>query len=280
MAIPDWRRLVDHVMSIPERVYEHWNASDGWDNDTQFGRQYGENRVSWCVIFDWDMYADCGLQGIVPRVDNVTAFSDWARAHHQWSEYPSVGAWVNLGSGAHTELVVGFDADTVYTKGGNSLQAGAVDNGQGNGVWQHAIPRRSPRVVGYFAPRFPDGQCPPTADLDDPRGGAVKSWRWTSAAPISTTLHQEDDMPTPLDVWAYKNATQAKADPKMPDAYGYLVGTNTAVKALTAQLGALTAAVAALARDGGLPLAQVQAAAEAGAKAALAELGDALTKED
>lgn len=51
------------------------------------------------------------------------------------------------------------------------------------------------------------------------------------------------------------------------------------VTQLLAQVGALTAAVAALAHDGGLPLAQVQAAAEAGAQAALDRLADAL-KED
>ena len=203
MATPAWRRLVDHVMAVPERIYEHWTASDGWDNDTQFGKEYGENRVSWCVIFDWDMYYDVGLQAVVPRVDNVTAFSDWAKDHHQWSEYPSIGAWVNLGNGQHTELVIGFDADTVYTKGGNSLQAGAVDNGQGNGVWSHATARTSPRVVGYFAPHFPDGVCPPTADPHDPRGGtAVASWRWTSAAAPTST---EDDMATAEETWAYKN---------------------------------------------------------------------------
>jgi N-acetylmuramoyl-L-alanine amidase len=73
--------------------------------------------------------------------------------------------------------------------------------------------------------------------------------------------------------WSYKGKGETQ------DAYAYLRGTSAAVRSLTAQVGALTAAVAALAQDGGLPLAQVQAAAEAGAKAALAELGDALTKE-
>ncbi|MEU9379993.1 GH25 family lysozyme [Streptomyces sp. NPDC048279] len=47
--------------------------------------------------------------------------------------------------------------------------------------------------------------------------------------------------------------------------------TDKAVTALTAQVSALGAAVAALARNGALPLAQVQAAAEAGAQAALAK---------
>jgi hypothetical protein len=46
---------------------------------------------------------------------------------------------------------------------------------------------------------------------------------------------------------------------------------------LIARLAALTAAMQALAADGGLDAAEVTAAAEAGARAALAELGDALT---
>ncbi|MDJ0345239.1 hypothetical protein QMK19_03745 [Streptomyces sp. H10-C2] len=179
MSVPQWKKLLDHVVGVPERIYEHWNSVDGWDNDTAFGREFGENGVSWCVIFDWDMYHDVGLDAIVPKVDNVGVFSDWAKSHGQWSEYPSVGAWVNLNDGGHTETVIGFDADTVYTKGGNSIQTGSSDNGQGNGVWSHETPRRAAKVVGYLAPHFPDGVCPPTADPKDPRGGkAVASYRW------------------------------------------------------------------------------------------------------
>lgn len=178
MAQPQWKRLIDHVMAVPERVYEHWNGADGWDNDTEFGKEYGENRVSWCVIFEWDMYHDLGLDKAVPKTDNVTAFSKWARDKGAWSQYPSVGAWVNLDSGAHTEIVTGFDAEHVFTKGGNSVKAGAADHGQGNGVWSHRELRRAHRVTGYFAPHFPDGICPPTADPHDPRGGkAVASYR-------------------------------------------------------------------------------------------------------
>ncbi|MEV0095531.1 peptidoglycan-binding domain-containing protein [Streptomyces sp. NPDC050738] len=184
MTSAQWRRLVDHVVAVPEQIYETWTSSEGWNNMTRFGKEYGENGVSWCVIFNWDMYHDVGLDAVVPKVDNVTVFSDWAKKRGQWSGYPSVGAWVNLGGGAHTELVVGFDADTVFTKGGNSVRAGAADNGQGNGVWSHATPRRSARVVGYFAPHFPDGQCPPTADPSDARGGrAVASWRHAPGTP-------------------------------------------------------------------------------------------------
>lgn len=50
--------------------------------------------------------------------------------------------------------------------------------------------------------------------------------------------------------------------------------------ALTAQVGALSAAVGKLAEGGGLDAAEIQAAAQAGAEAALDRLGDALTKEN
>ncbi|MFE2710643.1 hypothetical protein ACFXKI_01280 [Streptomyces mirabilis] len=177
---PDWRRVVDHVMAVPERIYETWNSTVGWDNHTIFGKEYGWDGVAWCAIFDWDMYHDVGLDAIVPKTASVSGMAAYARQHGQWSQYPSVGAWVDFGSGAHTEIVVGFDADNVYTKGGNSVQLGATDNGQGNGVWSHSHARKSSYVTGYFAPRYPDGQCPPTADPSDPRGGkAVTSWRWS-----------------------------------------------------------------------------------------------------
>lgn len=179
MATPDWKRLLDHVMSVPEKIYEGWNSAEGWDNHTIFGQEYGWDGVAWCAIFDWDMYHDVGLDAIVPKTASVDGMTAWAKQHGQWSAYPSVGAWVNFSNGAHTELVVGFDGTYVYTKGGNSLQTGAVDNGQGNGVWSHQNLRKSSKVVGYFAPHFPDGICPPTADPADPRGGTpVVSYTW------------------------------------------------------------------------------------------------------
>lgn len=180
MATPDWKRLVDRVMAVPEKIYEGWNSSDGWDNHTEWGVQYGWDGVAWCAEFNWDMYSSVGLTSIVPKTASVAGMSTWAQQHGQWSQYPSVGAEVNFSNGGHTEIVIGFDADNMYSKGGNSLQTGAVDNGQGNGVWSHVTPRRSKKIVGYFAPHYPDGVCPPTADPADPRGGApVASYTWS-----------------------------------------------------------------------------------------------------
>lgn len=184
----NWRSLVDHLMAVPEGVYEHYSSNGGWDNLTKFGKEYGEDGVSWCAIFEWDMFHDVALDGIVPKLDNVASVASWAKQRGQYSQYPSVGAEVNFGPGVHTEIVIGFDADNVYTKGGNSIKAGATDNGQGNGVWSHSHARTSSYVAGYTAPRFPDKVCPPTADPNDPRGGkAVTSWRWTAPATTPTS---------------------------------------------------------------------------------------------
>lgn len=117
--------------------------------------------------------------------------------------------------------------------------------------------------------------------------------QWMPGRTPNITPQQEDDMTPDQDArlkrvetaladlphsqWAYRNADMAKKNPAMPQAYGYLIQTNAAVKGLTAQVAALTATVGALATKGGLTAAEITAAAQAGAQAALAELGDALT---
>jgi hypothetical protein len=148
--------------------------------------------------------------------------------------------------------VVGFDADYVYTKGGNSMKAGAADNGQGNGVWSHSSARRSARVVGYFAPRFPDGVCPPTADPHDPRGGtAVTSWRWAGpSAPSTPSPSEEDDMPAPSDfseaVWGYLVDDPTKPGTQYITVKSLLWWAAANASSAAAQVTALTAVVRAL----------------------------------
>lgn len=106
--------------------------------------------------------------------------------------------------------------------------------------------------------------------------------RWAAGG---TTPDITEDTMTPHDMWKYANtaadaASVAAGHGHIPDAYGYLVQTHGAVRALTAQLAALTATVTALAKGGGLTAEQITAAAHTGAQAALAELGDVLTKEN
>ncbi|MFD0053051.1 peptidoglycan recognition family protein [Streptomyces sp. NPDC127168] len=124
-------------------------------------------------------------------------------------------------------------------------------------------------------------------------GDAVYAWAKAGAPrPNSKPPSEEEDM-TPeqakqlADVAAKVTALaksqqiapwQYKGTGEKADAYAYLRGTKADVKTLAAQVGALTAAVGKLAAGGGLDAAEIKAAAEAGAQAALDRLGDALTE--
>lgn len=271
---PQWLKLLQHVMAVPEGIYEHWVPGTGWDNKTQWGIEFGEDGVPYCVIGAWDMFHECGLDAIVPRTDNVNAFADWARAHGEWTEWPSVGAWADFGNGAHCEIVIGWTADTVITKGWNSVQAGAADSGQGNGVWVHRNPRSVP--TGYLAPHFPDNICPPTASPHDPRGGAA----------VTSYTPPEDDM-TPAQAQQLADIHKAvveasiasRIDQTMHTLGEHTAATNQATIQTHAEVAALQAALAALAKGGALTVDEITAAAKAGAAAALAQLGSVLASQ-
>lgn len=102
---------------------------------------------------------------------------------------------------------------------------------------------------------------------------------------------EEDELPTAKDVWAadlipVTKTSNAKENPtwSAQNALGNVFDTsrdtNAIVRAQAAQIAALTAAVsqlaAAVGKPGSLTAAQITAASEAGAKAALAQLADAL----
>jgi len=90
----------------------------------------------------------------------------------------------------------------------------------------------------------------PGNDHGDP--GRIDPARlWAAAAGAAPT--EEDDMPEPIDLWAYRNADDEKAAKKLgkrsPDAYAYLVGTNRKVDALATQVAALTRIVEGIAKQ-------------------------------
>ncbi|MGA5035082.1 hypothetical protein ACPB8P_31630 [Streptomyces cellulosae] len=92
----------------------------------------------------------------------------------------------------------------------------------------------------------------------------------TPAKPAPTPTPPKENDVSAYELWAYKGKNEKR------DAYAYLRGTDAAVKSLTAQVAALSATVGKLAEGGGLDAAEIQAAAEAGARAALGQLRDAL----
>lgn len=179
---------------------------------------------------------------------------------------------------------------------------------------QHGVPLAGPKLwpaypssYGATAARFDfaewnafAGVCGhmhvPENDHGDP--GSIDFTRLLALAKGAT---EEDDVPLstedikalaaelkkelPPAVWAHRLTSPTAAPGTEPtrEAGTYLRFTDAKQAQLVALLGAQTAAIAALSAAvgtaGGITAAQVQAAAKAGADAALAELGEALTKE-
>jgi len=124
------------------------------------------------------------------------------------------------------------------------------------------------------------GKVDPSFDMD--------AFRAAVAARLAHTPdwnpNEENDMPTAEEiakaVWSHRltSPTAAAGTDATREAGTFLRYTDAKQAALLAELGALRGTVLALAEAGGLDAAEVLAAAEAGARAVLAGLGDALTE--
>ncbi|MFG2823369.1 hypothetical protein ACGFX4_28575 [Kitasatospora sp. NPDC048365] len=164
---------------------------EGENNYTKYAQELIEagkvpgswQNKAWCYTFQsWGTWKAgledyCLLSIFCP--DGVRYFHDkgW------WSEYPMVGAEVFYGTadeewgagGSHIERVYKFDADNIWTVGGNTNLTGSS---QGDGVYLRGpIPRRGVRVYGYGCPPFPEGRL-----SADPRWGGRTSAAYTELA--------------------------------------------------------------------------------------------------
>lgn len=167
------------------------------------------------------------------------------------------------------------------------------------GVWlhqEHGIPLRICRThddpgFGYHS-MFPQWSTSGTAC---PGGARIKQFREVVfpgivARATGTTTPEEDDVAlTDADkkdiaaaVWTHRFTSPTAAPGTDPTraAADFLRFTDAKHAQVVALLAAQSAAIGALATAGGLDAAEVQAAATAGAEAALDRLGIALTQED
>jgi len=177
----------------------------------------------------------------------------------------------------------------VYTSA-SDLAAGHVPAGVP--LWYPAYP--GARVDTYAeaeaaAQPRPSGWTPLiwqfTSDPDGP-ARIDQSIAYMSAADFrawaagTTPRQQEDDMPlTDADarrVWAYSHGDKPDVHQTLATAATQSTAAAAGIRSLTAQVAALTATVGKLAQGGGLDAAEIKAAAEAGAQAALDKLADAL----
>ncbi|MGV9226394.1 N-acetylmuramoyl-L-alanine amidase [Streptomyces albogriseolus] len=179
---------------------------------------------------------------------------------------------VNLGNGKDTYPTVQYDAAVRWAAAICRTHGWGAGSVIGHKEWQ----------PGKIDPHGPvEGRG--SFDMDRFRADVAErlkhpaSWSPGTSTPApakpqtpTPTPPKEDDV-SAYELWAYKGTGETR------DAYAYLRGTNTAIQALTAQIGALSATVGKLAEGGGLDASEIEAAAEAGARAALEKLGEHLT---
>ncbi|GAA2749635.1 hypothetical protein [Kitasatospora cinereorecta] len=184
-----YREGPNNYNKYAQELIDAGKAPQSWQND------------AWCYVFQsWGTWKAgledyCLMSNFCPDGVNFFHKKGW------WSEYPMVGAEVFYGTaeeqwglgGTHIERVYQFDADNIWTIGGNTNLTGSS---QGDGVYLRGpIPRRGVRVYGYGCPPFPEGRL-----SADPRWGGRTSAAYTDLPQSSGTSTANGADPRP---WVY-----------------------------------------------------------------------------
>lgn len=158
-----------------------------------------------------------------------TAHKRWARVPHLYT--PELPDWVIRDLAA-------------FARWARDHHGVPLSSGQTFKAYPSSYGATSTRMTGAEWNNF-RGHCGhqhvPENDHGDP--GAFPITAVLAAASRTTDQSEEDDMPTPLEIWNYRNKA---AKGKIPDAYGYLTGTAKDVDALRTEVAALTKALAVL----------------------------------
>jgi len=216
-------QLIMHSIAAPwsgERIYEYWR--DSTNLESHFGGAY-----------DGGLFQFIGTQTRADANASANRRAD--------------------GTGA---VSIETASDLQHTDPWTDAQIDALIR---LGVWMHrthGIPLRICRTwddpgFGYHG-LFPQWSVSGTACPGAARIAQFKSRVMPGiirAAQGGTPPTQEDDMPEPIDLWAYRNADAEKAARKLgkrsPDAYAYLVGGYNQLGTVNTKLDALAAKVTA-----------------------------------
>lgn len=136
--------------------YREGFADGHWNNIEKYAPAVPEltwaQGQPWCAVFAAWAYRTAGVkEGSFPVTAAVWTAMNWYKQNNRWSEYPSLGAQVILGSSVHTGIVIDFDQDYITTIEGNTNTDGSPE---GNGVYVRRRYRRDDFVTGYGSPDF------------------------------------------------------------------------------------------------------------------------------
>ncbi|MEV4557778.1 peptidoglycan-binding domain-containing protein [Kitasatospora sp. NPDC049285] len=180
-----------NLLLSQDGVHEGQNADGTWNNHQRYsaetpGLEWSQDQP-WCATFEaWGAH-QLGMDQLWPMTASCLTAVDWWQQHGRWTQYPVLGGpfYLGDGGGAHTGVVVGYDADNIFTIEGNTSADGR--SAWGDGVHQRTRPRRGPSgPYGYGVPAYPEGII-----SADPALGGVP------AAHVNTVTGQPAPAPTP-----------------------------------------------------------------------------------
>lgn len=142
---------------------------EGPNNDTVFGRWYGDNNEPWCDQYVSYVGDASGNGDVVGKFEYCPSHVNWFRSRGQWGDAPQVGAlvfydWDGDGLADHVGIVVSFNGSSITTYEGNTSSGVAGSQSNGDGAYQRTRPRNG-TVLGYGYPAYAADSVPtPPAD--------------------------------------------------------------------------------------------------------------------
>ncbi|MGW6313814.1 peptidoglycan-binding protein [Streptomyces sp. NPDC055099] len=160
------------------------------------------NYQPWCATFVSWVALKAGIADLFPRTASCATGVSWFKNKGRFSVYPAVGAQVFFGSGggSHTEIVMSYDANYVYTVGGNTNASGSAE---GNGVYDKKRARRDAYLYGYGYPAYSGGSV--SADPDAAKYGYKHKATGTLKDVTGTSTTKPKYEPFPGVAWFKKN---------------------------------------------------------------------------
>lgn len=272
-------QFIVHSLAAPwtaKRTYEYWR--DSTNLESHFGLGYEGDLGQYIgtqTKADANAAANLRADGTgavsLESASNLKATDPWTAA--QVEELIKLGVWLHKTHGIPLRLCrSASDPGFGWHKQFDAWNPNA-----------HACPGPA-RITQFKTVVFPGivARAAGTPNQEDDVALSTDDKKWIEDAikrvAPAAVLTTDNIIPNPNSATAEKNPhITLSTAVQNNESVARRVDRTTA--ALTAQLAALTAVVGELAKGGGLDAAEIQAAAEAGAQAALDRLGDALTKE-
>lgn len=135
--------------------------TEGRNNDTKYGAEYGMNNVPWCCIFVWWVFRTAGLSDLFyggERVASCTAVMNYAKDHGQWvtGDYRPgdiiLYQFDNDSYADHIGICESAGGSAVTCIEGNTSKGSSGSQSNGDGVYRRE--RRLSLVYGAYRPEY------------------------------------------------------------------------------------------------------------------------------